>query len=264
MKYINKEKLNNISLNANNFYIAIDFDRTITSYESPDSWDATGKVLGEKFNEKMFELYKKYRPIELDYNIKFEEKNIAMEKWYKECMNLYYEYKLTKVKLEDSINSSNLNFRDGAKDFLIEANKNKIPVIILSAGIGNVIKEFLKSNNCYFENMFIISNFIEFDENGNMIPFKNELIHTLNKTMEGHLPEKLKNKCEQKEYSLLLGDLIEDKKMIEKSNWEKTILVSFLNEKIEENLNLYKNEFDIVLTKEDANFENVREIIQYL
>ena len=29
----------------------------------------------------------------------------------------------------------------------------------------------------------------------------------------------------------------------------------------EENLNLYKKEFDIVLTKEDANFQTVKEII---
>lgn len=261
MKYINKEKLNNISLNANNFYIAIDFDRTITETKSDDSWDATGRILGENFNKKLTELYQKYRPIELDYNIKFEEKNKAMEEWYQECMNLYYEYKLTKTKLEDSINNSNLKFRYGAKEFLIEANKNNIPVIILSAGIGNVIEEFLKSNNCYFDNIFIISNFIEFDKNGNMKPFKNKLVHTINKTMEGHLPENLKKICNQKKYRLLLGDLIEDKNMIEKSDWDKTILVGFLNEKIEENLNLYKNEFDIVLTKEDANFRDLKEII---
>ena len=261
MKYINKEKLNNISLNANNFYIAIDFDRTITETKSDDSWDATGRLLGENFNKKLTELYQKYRPIELDYNIKFEEKNKAMEEWYQECMNLYYEYKLTKTKLLDSINNANLEFRGGAKEFLIEASKNNIPVIILSAGIGNVIEEFLKNNNCYFENIFIISNFIEFNKNGDMLPFKNNLVHTLNKTMEGHLPEKLKNICNNKKYALLLGDLVEDKNMIEKNSWNKTILVGFLNEKIEENLNLYKKEFDIVLTKEDANFETVKEII---
>jgi hypothetical protein len=99
----NKQKLEKIKLKKENFYVAIDFDRTITSLESADSWDATGKCLGEELNQKMYELYQIYRPIELDYTITFEEKNRAMEKWYKECMNLYFEYHLTKEKLNESI-----------------------------------------------------------------------------------------------------------------------------------------------------------------
>lgn len=261
MKYINKEKIKNISLNSNNFYIAIDFDRTITDSKSNDSWDASGKLLGENLNKKMFELYQKYRPIELDYKIGFEEKNKAMEKWYQECMNLYYEYNLSNKKLIDSVDKSNLRFRKGAKEFLTKASTNNIPVIILSAGIGNVIVQFLKNNNCYFDNIFIISNFIEFDKNGNMKLYQKEMIHTLNKTMKGHLPEGLVDECNKRKYKLLIGDLIEDKKMIEETKWNETILVGFLNDKIEENLVLYKKQFDIVLTEKDANFENVKKII---
>ncbi len=63
-----------------------------------------------------YQIYiKKYRPIELNYQITFEEKNKAMENWYQECMNLYYEYHLTKDKLEKSIQKRTLFFRSGAK-----------------------------------------------------------------------------------------------------------------------------------------------------
>ena len=150
-------------------YVAIDFDKTITATESEDSWDATGKMLGKEFETKLSNLYKKYRPIELNYQITFEEKNKAMENWYQECMNLYYEYHLTKDKLEKSIEKSNLIFRSGAKEFLAHMNKYNIPVIILSAGIGNVIEIFLKENKCYYNNIFIISNFISFDKDGKML-----------------------------------------------------------------------------------------------
>ena len=169
MKYIKKVKLDKIKLDKTNMYVAIDFDKTITATESEDSWDATGKMLGKEFETKLSNLYKKYRPIELNYQITFEEKNKAMENWYQECMNLYYEYHLTKDKLEKSIQKSNLIFRSGAKEFLAHMNKYNIPVIILSAGIGNVIEIFLKENKCYYNNIFIISNFISFDKDGKML-----------------------------------------------------------------------------------------------
>ena len=37
-------------------------------------------------------------------------------------------------------------------------NRN-IPVIIISAGIGNFIEKFLIDNNCYFDNIYLISNY---------------------------------------------------------------------------------------------------------
>lgn len=261
MKYLNKEKIEKIKLNKNNMYIVIDFDRTITSNESADSWDATGLELGEEFNKKLGDLYKKYRPVELDYTITFKEKNKAMEKWYHECMDLYYAYGLTKEKLEKSIQMSKIIFRKDAIKFLIDMANKDIPVIILSAGIGNVIEKVLRDNNCFFKNMFIISNFIKFDQNGNMEKFEDNIIHTLNKTMQNHLPEEIQKRIENLNFALLLGDMVEDKKMLDESKLENAILVGFLNDKIKENLEVYKENFDIVLTCEDATFERVENLV---
>ena len=261
MKYINNEKLKKIKLNQNNFYVAIDFDRTITAKESCDSWDASGEALGEEYKKEADEKYQKYAPIELDYTISIEEKREAMEEWYYGVMGLYYKYHLTKEMMEKSIKNSPIIFREGAKEFLQKMYQSNIPVIILSAGIGNVIEQVLKSNNCYFENMYIISNFIEFDEKGNMKKYSKEIIHTLNKTREGHLSREFVSKIENKEYRLLLGDLIEDKNMIPAEEFDKTISVAFLNKKIEENIEVFKENFDIVLTKEDATFKVVEKII---
>lgn len=245
MKYIKQEKLEKINLEANNMYVAIDFDRTITANNSTDSWDAASSLLGMELKEEFDKLYKIYRPIEMDYTISFEEKNKAMECWYKKCMEKYYKYNLTKEQLEKSVMQSGVIFRKGAKEFLLKMAEKKIPVIILSAGIGNVIEIFLKANNCYFENMYIISNFLTFNKNGKIEPYNKELIHTMNKTMKGHLPEKLEQELKTRKYKVLFGDTIEDKKMIEESEHENTILVGFLTNNIEENLEKYKNEFDI-------------------
>ena len=103
MKYINTDQLEKIKLTKDNFFVAIDFDRTITAKESCDSWDASGNILGKDFQKQAEALYEKYGPIEQDYTISFEEKNRAMEEWYHKSLELYYEHHLTKEQLEKSI-----------------------------------------------------------------------------------------------------------------------------------------------------------------
>ena len=102
---------------------------------------------------------------------------------------------------------------------------NKIPVIILSAGIGNVIERFLINNNCYFGNIQIISNFLKFDATGRMQKYDNIIIHTLNKTTKGHLDNDIINQIKGKDFRLLVGDFIEDKNMVPSNEWERTVMV---------------------------------------
>ena len=256
MQYINKEKLDKIKLEPSNMYVVIDFDRTITAGDSQDSWDAAATLLNKEFKEESYKLYKKYRPIEQDYTITFEEKTKAMEIWYQSCMNLYYKYNLTKQKLIDAVKESKLKFREGAQEFLEQMYKNNIPVIICSAGIGNIIEIFLKQNNCYYDNIYIVSNFLTFDKNGKIEKYKDKLIHTMNKTINGNLPLKLEQELKKRKYKLLLGDTIEDKQMLDAKEKPNIITVGFLNDKIEQNTDKYKKEFDICLIGEE-NFKTM-------
>lgn len=259
MKYINTNKINELKITKENVFIVLDFDRTITSFESADSWDACGGLLGKEFQKDIDDYYEYYRPIEEDYSMDIRKKEKHMEDWYNKCINLYPKYNLTKSKLEESVTKGQMEFRDGVEEFLKNANKYDIPVIILSAGIGNVIEIFLKNHNLYFDNMYIIGNFLEFDENGVIKQFDSDMIHTLNKTMKNHLPKEFENRIKQKEYGILVGDLISDKKMVDENMLDKVITVGFLKD--ENNLDVYNKNFDIVLDKEDANFNNIEKII---
>lgn len=268
MKYINSNKLEELNIDKKSTYLVIDFDRTITSFESVDSWDAIAKpeVSGNEIKLEMTKLYEKYRPIEINYDISREEKEKAMETWYTECMNIYYKHKLTEHKLKLSVKSSNLIFREGAKEFLEKLNKYNIPVIILSAGIGNTIEQFLKENDCYFDNLFIISNFITFDGIGNIEKFDNsKIIHSLNKTTETHLTKEFESKIEGRKNKILVGDLIEDENMVSYKEWNTTLKIGFLNTKEKEsmiNLEKYKKHFDIIYTDDDADFKDIVNILK--
>ena len=251
------DKKIDINLTKENMCVLMDFDKTITSFDSLDSWAIAGMTAKEGCEQEINKLYEKYRPIEMDYSISYEEKNKQMEIWYNSCMDLYYKYKFNKNKLKEVVRNAKIGFRKGAKEFLEFAYKNKIPVVILSAGIGSVIKEFLNKENCFFDNILLISNNFIFDEDGNALKLENSLIHTMNKCINGKLKGMWKEEFKKREYRLLLGDTIEDIEMTD--NTKKTFKIAFLDKL--ENIDVYKKEFDIIFTGEDATFDEVRKII---
>lgn len=262
MKYINTKKIEKINLNKDNFCVVMDFDKTITNKDSMDSWEVSGLLLESEYQKKSVEIYEYYSPIELDYNMDIDQKEKYIKEWYIKSIDLYFKYGLSYEKLYKSVKKGRLIFRNGVKEFINKLKENQIPVIILSAGIGNVIEQFLKNNNCLFENMYIISNFIEFEADGKMKKFDNDkIIHTLNKTMEGNLPSKWQGILKNRKYKILIGDLVEDTKMVNSKEWDTTIKIGLLDKKVKENLTIYNKSFDIVLTHEDASFESIKELI---
>ena len=54
--------------------------------------------------------------------------------------------------------------------------------------------------------------------------------------MKNHIPDELQEKLNLKKNKVLIGDAIEDKKMVPEEQWDETILVGFLNENIKNNL----------------------------
>ena len=256
MIYINsKDKIKNINLEDNNYYVVIDFDKTLTSGESVTSWGLTAKSngIGPDYTEKRMALFNKYRPIELDTSISDDVKTKYMQEWITAHINLFFEYHLKETALIDAVKKDYLIFRDGAKEFLYEMSKRNVPVIIISAGVGNVIYEFLKYQKCLYDNVHIVSNFIEF-ENDVIKSIKGDVIHSMNKSI-ATIPNEIKERINTKDYALLFGDLVGDKQMIGKSDFSNVITVGFLDEKIEENLEFFNKEFDLVCTNTSSYYD---------
>jgi len=55
-------------------------------------------------------------------------------------------------------------FRNGCVDFMKKLAEHKIPLLIFSAGIGNVIEELLKQKRLLLDNVRIVSNFMNFND----------------------------------------------------------------------------------------------------
>ena len=65
------------------------------------------------------------------------------------------DFAITEEIINYAASESMMTFRDGAKYFLKSMYDKKIPIIIISAGVGNIIEQFLIRNNCYYSNILI-------------------------------------------------------------------------------------------------------------
>lgn len=206
----------------NNYYVVTDFDRTITNDTSNTSWS----ILASS-DLVHIELFIKYR--------------ISEEIFAQVGSDLRI-----------------MEFRKGAKEFLQFLNKNNIPLIIISAGIGNFIESFLKKHDCLFDNIYISSNKIIFTDNVATGVDKN-IIHSLNKN-EVLLPFLIQKQIQNKSDVILLGDQISDLKMIDKNNNKQIIKVWFYSSRTETSIIEFQNAFDIVCLEND-NYNTLSKVL---
>ena len=258
MIYINnKEKINNFKKES--FYIITDFDRTLTSKESEPSMGIVPKYLGGECLRERMEIFNYYRPLELDYTISTEVKQKIMKEWANKSFTLLSKY-LTQDIIYKAIENANMHFRKGAKEFLTEMNNRNIPVIIMSSGVGNILKAFLEKEKCLFDNIKIVSNFFEFENEKAYIDLDN-LMATVNKEYK-RIPKDIRSEIDENKNALLFGDLIEDIKMANVENLSNTITFGFLDANVEDNLEEFNKNFDVLLAG-DEDFDSIKKVLNF-
>lgn len=252
------------------FHVIADFDRTLTMAFVNDKKSSTviaqirnGRYLTEDYSPRANALFDKYHPIEISTKIPEKEKKKKMHEWWRAHFNLLIECGMNKQVINDIINKSEIKFREGSLEFLEKLNINKILLIIMSAGPGDMIKEHLRHDGVLYPNIHIIANMFKFDKNGKVIGVEEPIIHSLNKheTEVNKLP--IYNKLLERKNVLLLGDSLGDIGIISGFPYENLIKIGFLNENVEENLKEYKENYDVVILN-DGSFDYVNELLERL
>ncbi len=251
-------------------HILSDFDRTLTKVfnngekiTSVVSILSQEKILSEEYTKKANEYFNKYHPIELDSTIQLEEKKKAMMEWWESQFKNLISSGLNKRHLQEIVNTKKLILRENTEEFIKTLNEVKIPLVIISSGgIGNIIDMILDDKKLHLDNVSIITNEFEWDSEGNAIKVKQPYIHVFNKdeTATSSYPE-IYNKIKDRKNIILLGDSFGDLGMATGFEYNEIIKIGFLNEDIEENLEKYKENFDIVIT-EDGNFEEINKLLR--
>jgi len=257
-KKLLQQKINQIkSEGLNKLHIVSDFDGTLTKHfhngkkiPSAIALIREGKYLTKDYPQKAFALFDKYHPIETNENLTYKYRYKKMQEWWKAHEKLLIESGINKKIIKDIINKSPNILRKNTTQFLNFLNKNNIPLLIFSAGIGNLIEEYLKKETKLTPNIHILSNTFNFNSKGYATGFKNNTIHIMNKSETKIKDKKYKNLIKQRKNIILLGNSLNDLKMVNDLNTNLIIKIGFLNEDKKNKLKLYKSKFDIIITND--------------
>jgi len=255
---------------AKSLQVVADFDYTLTRYhmngkrcESSYGVMDHSQRLPEEYRSKCGELYEKYHPIESSHEMSAEEKIPQMTEWYAKTLQAVVDLSGLNVSLLDKIVAeSNALLRDHAELFLEKLNNAGVPVLIFSAGLGDVLKKVLSRENSLYPNIKIVSNWLEFDKDGKVSGYKEPVIHTYNKNRSVLGNEKSYfDELSHRANLILLGDSVGDIHMadgMEPQGQGGMLKIGFLSFNIEERLDSFLEAFDIVILDDQSmDFPNI-------
>ncbi len=249
-------------------HVIADFDKTLTpvfingeKQETGVGQIRAGGYLSPEYVKEAYALKDKYYPIEIDESIPIEERSGKMQEWWETHLKVMIKYGLNRGVIEDIVNKRKIKPRPDSLKFYDVLHENNIPLIIFSAGKGDLIEGFLKKEGRLYDNIHIIANFYDYDEKGVVKGYKSDIIHTFNKN-EGQIKRtpfyfEIKNR----KNIILIGDSTGDTKMAEGLEHNTILRIGFLNENTEELLQKYSEIYDVVILN-DGSMEYVNEILE--
>lgn len=252
------KKINNLDINR--AFVVFDFDRTMTSSVSETSWGILEKneIIDEQYKIDSKKLYEYYRKKEIDNYISDAEKLKLMEKWMDEQVELLAKYKVDEETFNELLNlTSKMELRCGLENFLKRLEQLDVPVIIISAGLGNAVVKFLRDQNLLLNNITVISNILVFEDG--TIKIKNDKINSISKG-KIKIPNVFFDKIKNKDSLLLFGDQIGDLTIMNSFVTPQKISVCFLASDTKSDIEEYKKYYDIV-ADENESYDNISKIL---
>lgn len=251
--------------------VIADFDRTLTrthrnGQDLHCSWGVfeTSKFVPQTYLEETQALRSKYLPIELDAHMSIEEKTPHIVEWYKEANRMLTGVgTVNRANFADMVKDSNVELREGTQDLMTNLRGRDVPVLVLSAGLGDMVKEILVGLDAMHPNMHLVSNFLQYDKEGNIVGMAGdgEVIHVYNKnekSLKNLASEEFNRQIRERKNVILMGDSLGDVGMADGVEEPEAVLkIGFLNHGEESGadkvrLDKYLDAYDIVLVDDQT------------
>lgn len=260
-----------VKAGSNTVQVISDFDMTLTRFAYNGKRCPTchnildnSKLISEECKEQLKDLLNTYYPIEIDSSRSIEEKLPLMVEWWTKAHGLLVQQAIKKDLLAIVVQESEAKLRDGYRLFFNHLHEHSIPLLIFSAGIGDILEEVIRQAGVFHSNVKVFSNYMDFDESGVLKAFKGELIHIYNKREGALLNTGHFQELRTRPNVLLLGDSLGDLTMADGvQDMENILKIGFLNDKVEERKQSYLDSYDIVLIK-DETLEVPNAVLLYL
>ncbi|CEL96862.1 unnamed protein product [Vitrella brassicaformis CCMP3155] len=242
----------------------------------------------QEYKDKANATLAKYQPLEMDPNLPFDTKLKYMNEWWTTSHNLMVAQDIHRDTVEhivdEAVRNKRFSLREGSHAFLEVCTNLRIPVTVLSAGIQNIIEELLRRESIAglvptahhdtigednmdldAEEVHVVSNKMLFNEEGRLVDFSSDFIHTLSK--KKYLRQYLERNPQRhaRHNVLAMGDLITDVSFLEAvPSCKNSIAIGYLNyqEKEDELLESYLDAFDVVILR-DGSMDLCKQIIEY-
>ncbi len=160
-----------------------------------------------------------------------------------------------------SLKERPLQFREGTKEFTSLLHKLNIPLVFVTASVGDMVLEYIKKEGIAFDNVHVIGNNFKYNSSGKVIGIKPPIVHTFNKSEISLKNLSVYKELLERKNVILLGDSLGDIDMVEGFHYDNLIKIGFLNSNVQELLENYKSAFDIVITG-DGDFSYVNDLLK--
>ncbi|KAF4522008.1 hypothetical protein B566_EDAN010857 [Ephemera danica] len=205
--------------------------------------------LPEGYQASSEELYHRFHPYEVHPDLTVEEKTPYMEQWYRESEQLIAGSNISPENVRTRVETCDTRFRDGSENMFKALKHAEVPVLVFSAGVGDVVKIALEKHGMLLPNVRIISNFLHWDDKGKLSGFQGDMIHVFNKNQRALAAhEEYFSLLAHRPNVVLLGDNEGDAAMGHGvQDPAAMIKVGFLYHNREARLAKFLDQFDIVL-----------------
>jgi 5'-nucleotidase len=144
------------------------------------------------------------------------------------------------------------NYREGVESFFEDLNIANIPVLIISAGLGNIILEVLSKHSLLKNNLKVIANHVKYyqidDEITDAVSSR-QFVHPYNKDIiSSRLSDSYFENLSHCKNMILLGDSLGDLHMSCGAAANTLLTIGFLNEKVDNTvIYIFRNKSYIIV-----------------
>ena len=238
--------------------LIVDFDNTLTRHHKNGvltdcSWGVmeNSPLLPKTYTDQTNALRAKYLPLEQDPDLSIEDKIPIMVEWYTAANKLLKTNGIKREMFGKFVKTSNVEFRDNTKVMLDGLNQADVPVLVMSAGLGDILVEVMDAFGVYHRsNTKVVSNFLSYDHDGLVTGIEGSMIHVYNKSTCAISDSEYFKTNFSRNNVILMGDSIGDLTMAQGvANPDAVLKIGFLNNMTtaEKRLPSFLDGFDIVL-----------------
>lgn len=249
--------------------VMADFGRTLTRYfidgkKAPTSFAQIREkdYLGKEYQDQANKLFSKFYPIEIDPNLAADEKDPILIGWWKKHLELMVKYGMSQdIIINFIVKKGLVPLRTGIEELTDLLYSKNIPLLVISQGLGDIYSEALNNIGRLTYNIKFISNLFNFDGQGKATGVKEVIVHPYNK--HKIQLQKFSFFDEGRKNIILLGDQIEDVGIVKNFQHDNIIKIGFLNDRVDEKLETFKKNFDIIITG-DGSLDYVNNLLKEL